>query len=351
MKSSAELSGLEADREYLRSLCEEASRDPFVNELLTMLATESVIKAGIPADASPGDREMLGRMMDEFATPRRMLEGKYIEELREDALAALGPDAERVREIPVGLLTTRYLNGAAHPSPGGGSVITFDVMAAAILQDIVTGLHAVITRETTSPLCNHHSGREFVEALVSLSIFCATGSDQNFLHGTSALHCPCISQSDPPRLVLRRQMKIFILLHEYGHVLLGHLNPASTRDVLLPGGVSAQVYNRSQLQEFEADHYALTKLLRIAQQSEARGHNLVAAVAPIIFMSFLDLVEAIQSWMGLESGDTHPPAHHRLQYLIERAGLKPSSEVANIPAFFASLKPHGNPINSGHNGS
>ena len=125
----------------------------------------------------------------------------------------------------------------------------------------------------------------------------------------------------------------FMVAHEYGHLIAGHILPNKTVDKMTPVGQVA-LGEKSHEQEYEADLLAAQILLAHFGQSpnSGPGHFLAATVvSPLFFFTLHGVIDRMRSQLGLKplaiSGD-HPPSGDRCGRLhrfftqeFSRAGL------------------------------
>jgi len=139
---------------------------------------------------------------------------------------------------------------------------------------------------------------------------------------------------------LQRACGDFVVAHEFGHLLAGHLDVPAARSRMLPvhGGREVAVIDKSWQQEFEADAIGFSLLLggrsldtikQIIDEGEhdtrvaGQGIELLSALAaPMIFFILESLVaRCIQEAEGVQWRDamtsTHPPSRDRLTALYE----------------------------------
>jgi hypothetical protein len=139
---------------------------------------------------------------------------------------------------------------------------------------------------------------------------------------------------------LQRACDDFVVAHEFGHLLAGHLDVHGAQNRMLPmhGGEAVGVIDKSWQQEFEADAIGFSLLLggrslddvkKIIDAGErssevaARGIEMLAALAaPMIFFVVESLVShCIHAAQGIQLegavASTHPPSRQRLVALYE----------------------------------
>ena len=134
-----------------------------------------------------------------------------------------------------------------------------------INQVLVRSYVSMVTWDSSDALCRDHSSSEFGITLANIAGFCATG-DYRFFVSAPALECPSLSPYDPFVTTSAGSIGIFILLHEFAHIILGHIDNSNTCPLRMLGVTSADKYDRSVQQEFEADR----NIFRGAQQATRR---------------------------------------------------------------------------------
>lgn len=173
----------------------------------------------------------------------------------------------------------------------------------------VTAFHfdlpAVIERIQANP----EVADPFIDRVVTYAV---TGS----LNG-SGRHLP---SPDYGRLatILHMSVVYFVLGHEYGHILLGHLDRAATRKGVLPA-TEAEVLAYSWQQEFDADLDGLTTSINTGV--EQRNFDISFGFLGIsLFFDALDVMDRAVALLQTGDEDTrqlgsHPPSHFRKQHL------------------------------------
>lgn len=117
--------------------------------------------------------------------------------------------------------------------------------------------------------------------------------------------------------VLCGSMELFVLGHEYGHFVCGHLNEGSTRKAMIGGEDSDKIATNWQ-QEFEADVRGLEYMLAVMGK---RGFDLSLSFwGADFFFCCIDIVEKAVSTIRTGSSDvhlssTHPPTNMRRELL------------------------------------
>ncbi|NEK59911.1 hypothetical protein GCU56_18815 [Geodermatophilus sabuli] len=118
--------------------------------------------------------------------------------------------------------------------------------------------------------------------------------------------------------VFRESMELFVLGHEYGHVIAGHLDPQSTPDIPAEGDFAADELEYSWRQEIVADHFG--SVLSVAAMSSDGYDAALSASGGDLFFSAMDVMDRAVSLLryGDESAQklgSHPPATMRREML------------------------------------
>jgi hypothetical protein len=119
---------------------------------------------------------------------------------------------------------------------------------------------------------------------------------------------------------LRDSLEYFVLGHEYGHILCGHLDTAATRKGVLPAE-EAEVLAYSWHMEMQADWLGMALAIHALMNYENQDFDLTFAGISLFFdaMDIMDRAVAL-----LETGDedarqlgSHPPSDVRRKYLAD----------------------------------
>ncbi|GGS35961.1 phage exclusion protein Lit family protein [Actinokineospora fastidiosa] len=119
--------------------------------------------------------------------------------------------------------------------------------------------------------------------------------------------------------------EMFIVLHEIGHIALGHLNRNNVAYAF--GERNVPVYRRSIEAEFEADRFAYRQLVKKLVSGGRMRHRDVAYGIGCLFM----LQRTVEYLSGNEEAGTHPPAAERWQ------AIKAEMDEARVPAALDSV--------------
>ena len=130
--------------------------------------------------------------------------------------------------------------------------------------------------------------------------------------------------------ILRDSMETFVVGHEYGHVVAGHLGAATSRCAMV-ADVDVETISTDWMQEFEADALGLESMLGVRQ---AAGYDLAMSFwGADAFFGCIDVVERAISILeyGEERpwvADTHPPTKERRRFQREMIKLSLPNEPA-----------------------
>lgn len=297
---------------------------PFNSEHLDQLVSQAE-RDGTALDTSEETREVLR----EAKSAAGHVRGRYISLMRDSALSFLKDHHcyDELTRIPVAMLPTGLLNGQALLNPQKEPLILIDSGMTRELTEIVHAFRGFFTWGFGEQAhCRDHPQIAFAQTLALLTAVVLSG-DSNLRELCPARldACPSIRPNSDRREMLVRyanRIRDFVLLHEYGHVALGHLLKAESRSFRIgPATVIAQVARHAE--EYEADAFAVSALARMRDEMSLRysADHVVAALAePIgVLFRFWDLVDASVRKQGGQLPGTHPPAIRRWQKI--RAGL------------------------------
>jgi hypothetical protein len=229
--------------------------------------------------------------------------GTFITGLKTIAVALTTSDRDRVSSIPVGLLPSRELNACAVVTPRGGAVIILNNGVIALLVDFCRCALALLTWNRSRPYCRDASKEAYARAIVGLARCASTGDSRYAAPHRATLRFPSLGYCDNTYIALCNLIEVFILLHEYGHVIRGHLVSGRVRPAFGGQFPDIQEYSKSELEEFEADEYAIHKLIEFSGVGRS-----TEAVAAGVLLKFFDICELLKF---PDVTRTHPPADHR----------------------------------------
>jgi hypothetical protein len=331
-------SGFPADEEYLDELYRLLGDDEWIKfQEASSKREEPTVAAQRAIDAGqfePHQFDQLARAIRESLTPSLYFRGEYVGLLKQAALRMTGPHSRRLENIPVGCLPTRLLNAGAYKTPRGGAVILLDSGVILQLGMLVRSFLAYYTWNAPDhfaagePYCRDHSQTEFGRTIQSLAAFSVTG-DLELLRHITTWRCPSLPNYDETMEHFAMGIELFIMLHEYGHIALGHLESCATMSVPVRLAGELTLFTNSQMQEFEADQFAFE-----CYASAGFLPTDVATHCGLLFHLF-NLAELIRP----PQTRTHPPALARWEKIKNLTPLsaRPESWANFLDEAFAPL--------------
>jgi len=139
--------------------------------------------------------------------------------------------------------------------------------------------------------------------------------------------------------VLRETMEIFVLCHEYGHIVSGHLNVDNTKKSMIADEDMDEIATSWQ-EEFEADIKGLDFMLEVMRK---RGFDLSLSFWGVeFFFGCIDVVERAVSIIrtgdvNVQISATHPPTEMRREMLHSVLKNSVPKEYAAGPLELADL--------------
>ena len=210
--------------------------------------------------------EMKEQILRELDNPPRI--AKELQSLK-DWTMDLSPESRvNLESVPIGVAPIPLFNAGAGPVPAGGAVI--------LMNDGIWGIEIMLSYFKKIQA----SGGQEITALAQPLADCIRG-----LNGVS----PLFAFADAPILdfaveqeiaKLRKFLLCYVLLHEYGHIALGHVEALRHwRDY--PVSQDKLMERRAQMRqwEFESDSWAAELLLR--------GCKNKAEIEGMVFLSHL----------------------------------------------------------------
>lgn len=235
----------------------------------------------------------------------------FLGEAIQDAFKLMSAaDNERFGKTPIGLVPHKLFNAHSIRVPSGGNVIVVNTA-------IIGGL-PIINRYILSAfiLRNRLYDNDIDGFIHDVSGFVLL-LRRIVLYGQNALQSEGQSPDDSLDTLVKAieytfAQRLFILLHEIGHVVLGHLNDSNLQSQHPSDDEvnSIKYYLKSQNQEFEADSWAAQQM-----QNLESIHSKVNKVHVCMGLPFLFLVfHVLETVLTNELADkrTHPPARERL---------------------------------------
>lgn len=314
---------LPTDSEYCDSLYERY-HDPVWAEVWKKVMPLALAQYLAKENIEPPDG-----LVDEYSSPEASFRGRYIAAIRDFALHFLGEVQSQVKDIPVALLPTWQLNACATQTPRNGAAILLDSGTISSLTTLPR-YYLTLSDYTGHPEFRDGIWEDLASGVVSLAAFCTSGDIDDFHRAHAFEDLPFLAgtKTTEPGGMLTTGLMCFILLHEYGHAKLGHLDPRNIKELQLKRD-RVKIYNPSQLQEFEADEFAFAHLRRTIGPLES-------AFISGLLLKFFELCEDLLPGHST----THPPSVARWKAIKELAELSahPTSPAAILDQTFEEIR-------------
>lgn len=242
---------LPTDEEYLDSLYEppKGYEDPTADAAFRREVAQAAVQGGLVPEGTTPDA-FAKAMFD----PREAFRGFYTRILVEECRKALPPTLHPVLDTPIGFSFLDELNGFATPTPRGKAVIVVNLGVLLHAHLLGRCTLALSSYGSPEPFCRDYQPAFFGHAIVCLGRFAATRRHEH-LRKIKVWNCPSLGPLDLNSAKFSHLIQLFVLLHEYGHVSRGHLDPSR---MIRKQRVS--VYAQHHRQEHEADEFAPSEL-------------------------------------------------------------------------------------------
>lgn len=345
--------------EFLRWLQLEAARDPYAfgswrsqaaseslrdraaleSHLANTLNTLRGSLGSVKADERAGWERTLEEWAEKLATdqfPDNAGNRSYyslLSDLVEDARQAAVRLGYKVpEEVTFGLLPTGQVNGRACAVPAGGLVVAIDDGLFNFVYSLakVIGTHCEVTVTEASGVGqldvtwidndiarsvrdNEDANRRWLEILTATF---------GFGYPDMAPVRPLLEDRSYFILPVTTSAELFIIAHEFGHLILGHYerNHVASK-LMLPGGVEVDEFNTRREEELEADRVGL-ELLR--EHHKSIGYSLDNTRWAVWFWAgCLNIIEI----MAGGPARTHPAAGLRSRRLLEHLASEDGTTI------------------------
>lgn len=276
------------------------------------------VEAGVWEERDIATAEAL---YEEHQSPRNALRGQFVEAIRKLALIFAGPDTARLERIPLLMMPTGELNARVFSAPSGLPVVVLNQGLIAQMAWVINATLSFISWHDEDSFCTDVPQSDYGAAMVGLAHTVVSGDMRHLQPHAQTLRFRSLGDYNEQTNMWLELVEAFIVLHEFGHVIRGHRGSSRKRSAedLADEAITVEQletfeYNRSQLDEFEADEYAFARILATGK-GKLRPTD-VAFVAGIT-LRFLVLCERIS---GARS-DSHPPAVSRWERIKDLAEL------------------------------
>ena len=266
-----------------------------------------LVREGVIAES---ERAATAAHLEELHS-RSGVTGAFIEALRH-ATQQLLTDAGIPRlddEPQIGLVHTPHFNACAVRASSGRLVIVLHSGVVAALPMFLHAVFGAFDRHADAPFCTHFTQAEFFDAIWAVAEVCVTGESVPRLD--AAVTCPEHRGVDGPITEMAEFAEIFTLLHEYGHIYLGHLSNSVSEPT-----DRAQLMALARNQEHEADLFAVRAALAAAAAQETDPFGVIFG-AGVMFTLFA-LIEEVAGH-GTPDLRTHPWPATRWQAVLTEA--------------------------------
>lgn len=226
-------------------------------------------------------------------------------------------ERERLQRVPICMANCQFLNAGAIPVPSGGecillhSGITSGGDLARILYSFSSDDASSLTREDMTnamkgflAVARHVTvGESDIESVASGIALADTERSESGLDTRGTI------------------INMFVLMHEYGHVQLDHLEVVRDLDIsTLSDSQRKELFHVMRSCEYKADSWAYRRLMEADWSSCAFERDpdgrITAALGICLVFEFLHLAEAFRD-SGESALDTHPPARNRKQAFLD----------------------------------
>ena len=230
----------------------------------------------------------------------------------------LYPPAARVRlaEIPIAYLPANPFPEAFITKTPYGPIICFSDMhvhtTLDVFQSIVKAVQSFMT-EFSKPQFTYAEAAQRVWYIAQWVVNAGDTSYPDRM-GLEEMH---IDASDR----INNCLQVFILAHEYGHFLCGHLSKDSLgkRNISTTEGRNVDFYDHKLQHEFEADTDALNYTKALFDEDESVGPLLLTSI--IIYFGFLSLCRKLAGFPNEANRDDLKRINRILKQAIEKHGV------------------------------
>jgi hypothetical protein len=316
---------LRSDTEWVRALS-DTLHDAKYARILHFLSNQTFDPAKWPEGATPEDiaafvgfngETVLSRIVD--MAMRNVLLSDY---------------AYNPTDILYCFTAIPTVNGFCLKSPNLGiPVVVLNHGLAGYISD-AAHLTLGLTGWADATYCSHYPADVIMQGLFELAE--GVGAEKPaLLLKIEAIRCADKHSRDPFRMlheVMCWVAELFIVLHELGHIALGHLDPADVTYAFEEEiGSTAPVFNRSQLQEFAADRFAFDRLIEIAVKPDGPQRKDIGYAIGCLMI----LMRTVETVSSNSASDTHPSAAFRWERLRAEVGnLQGPAALDSIDYFF-----------------
>ena len=237
----------------------------------------------------------------------------------------LASDRSRLQDVPVGMLPTNDFNAHAIKSPSGEPIIVLRTGTVGLLHNAVVSFVKTIPTPTSAPVWTKEQGAFWCLQWLGAYAF------QKPVFGLEKM--PPLR--DPARIAhsgtLVDMALAFILGHEFGHLLLGHLKKSKiVQRSLVPdsGAPPVDFYAKDQQQEYDADVKGIELAIEFCKKHSNGSFQIVFLAVEMVYR-LLHVLELLRP----TDARTHPPAGLRRAAFEKRNGDVFDSEIKGEIAY------------------
>jgi len=287
----------------------------------------------IQADAVKSGFDVSLQLFKDLNDPAKTFEGEFAQGLKAVGLKFIGPEqSKNVSHARVFLLPIRSLNGFANRTPRGTPYVVLNHDIILLLSTYTRWFNAYFTWYDPKPFCRDHSQHEFARAVICLARYAWSG-DVNDLRGIRAFNCPTMSDWSEESYLFAYLIETAIVLHEFGHIVLGHVDSALAHPVQLASGYSIDALKLSRDQEFQADEFAFKKICDSGSLPRDTAYMMG------LLFKFFELCERLHPPRRPEAERRHPYPEQRWQKIRDLAEIDkhPGSVTYHLDSAYEAL--------------
>lgn len=281
---------------------EEKDVDPIIDRSKISPEAHAQLLLGFIQATKENDKKLLAPILDMMATivleqNTNRLIGRMVHQLLSD----LSGTAHKIPEFFAGVAPTNSINAQC----------VYEGDLALVLID--TGCFDMIEAAMTS-FVSKRNETEQAELLIRIL-------EDYFINGIPidpliADH-PSINWGNRIVSIFCTAIEEFVIAHELGHLVLGHISNSAARQIELRDGSEMLIQTKNHKQEYQADVWALRLLAARAKNREDSDLALELACSGVLmFLTIGLMIEAMAESRKMPIRDTHPPIENRM-YLAE----------------------------------
>jgi hypothetical protein len=239
-------------------------------------------------------------------------EDDYINYLANQIITHNNIADHQIADVPVGTLPTNDFNAAAIKTDIGDRVIVLNTGTIAFMSEVLNSFLGTLPTQYSAPLWTK---QDAIFRIIQWTTAVSTGTAKFGISKTPTFTNPDLMGASGS---IGDNARVFMLAHEYGHFIKGHLNDANTKSKLLvPDNKlpAIEFYIKDHEQEFEADLKGCELCIEWCKKTHKNGHQ-IAFFAIIFTFHLLKLVEIAGT--STDGELTHPPSDSRRKRFEER---------------------------------